>query len=85
MLKRLSICATLIAFGTGSVGAQREETITQKEKQNVTMSKIEVPGADFDIIFITAEFRAGMTDDLQSDPLAYAGLQTRVYLVPKGK
>jgi hypothetical protein len=83
MLKHLSICAALLAFGTGSVGAQQEEKIEQKEKHKVTMSKMEVPGADYDIIFITTESRAGMTDE--PDPLAYAGLQTRVYLVPKGK
>jgi hypothetical protein len=87
MLKYLSICAALIAFGTGSVGAQQEETIAQKEKQKVTMSKMEVPGADFDIIFVTAESRAAVTNDLdsQADPLVYAGLRTRVYLVPKGE
>ena len=57
----------------------------QKEKQKVTTSKMEVPGADYEIIFITTESRAAMTDDHQVDPLAYAGLRTRVYLVPKGE
>jgi hypothetical protein len=87
MLKHLSICAALVSFGTGSVGAQQREAIPQNPHKRVATSKMEVPGADFDIIFVTTEARAGVTDDLDSqpDPLAYAGLRTRVYLVPKGE
>jgi hypothetical protein len=87
VLKHLSICIALIAVATGSLSAQQREAIPQNSHQRVATSKMEVPGADFDIIFVTTESRAGVTDDLDSqpDPLAYAGLRTRVYLVPKGE
>jgi hypothetical protein len=40
MLKHLSICTALIAFGSGSANAQQE----------AVLKRVEVPGAAFDII-----------------------------------
>jgi len=53
MLKHLSICVALIAFGSSSAGAQQREAIFQK---------IEVPGADFDLMLATPKMPAVVID-----------------------
>jgi hypothetical protein len=43
MLKHLSICAALIAFGAGTAAAQQAN-------EDIVMQKLDVPGANFHII-----------------------------------
>ena len=58
MLKQLSICAALIAVGTGSASAQQQEAVLQK---------IAVQGAGFDIILAMPK-PAGATYNLAKSP-----------------
>ena len=83
MFKSLILCATLVAVGTSSVRAQEREN----QPQNVTISKLEVRGADFDIVFVTSEVRPDTPDDrdVLAEGSSYAGLKTRIYLIPKGE
>ena len=53
MLKHLSICVALIAFGIGSASAQQREAILQK---------VEVPGAAFDLMLATPKTPAVIID-----------------------
>lgn len=59
MLKYFTICAALVVFGTGSVNAQQQEAV---------LHKLEVPGADFDIIVAMPKFSAGATIELRGQP-----------------
>ena len=52
MLKYLSICAALTIMGGGSVNAQQ---------QNFVSRSVEVPGADFSIVFVFTKPLAGAT------------------------
>ena len=58
MLKHLSICAALLAFGTGSVNAQQQEAVLQK---------VDVPGAGFDIMLAMPK-PSGVTYNLGNSP-----------------
>lgn len=61
MLKGLSICATLLVLGVSSVSAQQ---------QDIVVRKIEVPGADFDMVVVTPKAGAGTTRSLSDqEPL----------------
>jgi hypothetical protein len=84
MFKYFSIWAALVALGTGSLNAQQSNATPQRPK--VTMSKMELPGADFDIIFATTECPADAScdPDTQSAPPMYGRWRTYVHLVPKG-
>ena len=59
MLKHLSICAMLTAFGLGSLSAQQLEAVLQK---------VEVPGADFEIVLAIPKYPAGALRDLGKSP-----------------
>lgn len=87
MLKYFSIGVTLVALGTGSLNAQQPDAPPQRQRPNVTISKLELPGADFDIVFATAECPADATCEpgSHSDPLQYGRWRTHVHLVPKGE
>ena len=52
MLKYFSICAALTVIGAGSVNAQQ---------QNFVSHSVEVPGADFSIVFVYSKPQAGAT------------------------
>lgn len=43
MLKHLSLCAAFLIFGSGSLHA---------EQQGLVLHKMQVPGAEFDIVFV---------------------------------
>ena len=58
MLKYFSICAALVALGSGSANAQQQEAVLQK---------MEVPGADFDIILAMPK-SPGVTINLGNSP-----------------
>ena len=51
MLKHLSICAALIAFGASAAEAQQAN-------DNLIMHKLDVPGADFHIVVSVAKSQA---------------------------
>jgi hypothetical protein len=55
MLKHLSICAALLALGTVPVAAQLQEAVLQR---------MEVPGADFDIVLAMPKSPPQRMDDL---------------------
>jgi hypothetical protein len=57
MLKYLSICAVLTAFGTGSLSAQQEGVL----------QKVAIPGGDFEIVFAMPK-HPGMLYDLGETP-----------------
>jgi len=54
MLKHLSICAALIAFGAGTAAAQQAN-------EDIVMHKLEVPGADFHIVVSMGKSQARTT------------------------
>jgi len=56
MLKYFSICAMLVAFGTSSLNAQQQDLVLQK---------VEIPGADFVVIFVKSKLRSGTTIDVR--------------------
>jgi hypothetical protein len=60
MFKHLTICATFIAFATGSANAQQQEADLQR---------LTVPGAGFDLIVVTPKVPAA-TYDLGRSPEA---------------
>ena len=55
MLKHLSICVVLTAFGSSSLSAQQHEAVLQK---------MEVPGADFEIVLAVPKYPAAAIHDL---------------------
>lgn len=57
MLKHLSICVVLTALGTGSLNAQQQGTLLQR---------MEVPGANFEIVLAVPKSPAAMHDLGQS-------------------
>jgi hypothetical protein len=59
MLKHLMICAALLALGTASVSAQQQEAVLQR---------IEVPGADFDIVLAMPKSPPRPIHDLSESP-----------------
>jgi hypothetical protein len=61
MLKGFTICATLLVLGIGSVSAQQHDIVVRK---------IEVPGADFDMVVVMSKAGAGITGGLSDqEPL----------------
>ncbi len=86
MLKYIPFCAALLVIGAGSLHAQQQETYPPQQLQGESLTRIEVPGADFDIVFATTEPRAVAVIDGsgQIDPLDAGLWPTRVYQVPKG-
>ena len=58
MLKHLSLCAALLAFGAASANAQQQEAVLQK---------VTVPGATFDIILAMPK-PSGATYNLGNSP-----------------
>ncbi len=60
MLKLLSTCALVVVCGIGSASAQQQDTM---------MQKLEVPGADFDIIVATSPQREVKQLSHESDSL----------------
>ena len=69
MLKYISICAVLVALGTGALNAQQGQ-------QEATLQKVKVPGAGFDIVLAMPKSQTGATFDLGNSPDA-----TIVYLI----
>ena len=59
MLKHLSICVVLTAFGSTSLSAQQYEAVLQK---------MEVPGAGFEIILAAPKYPAAAIHDLGKSP-----------------
>ena len=59
MLKYLSICAALVVLGTGSVNAQQKDPVWQK---------VEVPGADFYIVFAMTKSPVARNNALRGQP-----------------
>lgn len=59
MLKHLSICAALFAFGTAPVAAQQQEAVLQT---------VEVTGASFDIVLAMPKSPARPIYDLSESP-----------------
>jgi hypothetical protein len=87
MLKHFWIGLALVALETGSLSAQQQNAMPEAQPPGVTISKLEVPGADFDIILATVECSADATcePDSQSAPPRYGRWRTHVHLVPKGE
>ncbi len=87
MFKQLSMCAMLLAIGTGSLDAQQQATTRQSEPPRQSLTKIEVPGADFDIVVDTTNLQVGATNETgaQLDPLDVGLWPTHVYLVSRIK
>ena len=80
MLKQFTLCATLIALGSGTLNAQQPTTMQSQEQ----LTRVEVPGADFDLIVATMATSATAATGGQNDPLDAGLWPTRVYRVPKG-
>ncbi len=59
MLKHLSICAALVAFGTATVAAQQQEAVLQR---------VEVTGTGFDIVLAMPKSPARPVYDLSESP-----------------
>jgi hypothetical protein len=59
MLKRLTICLLLTAFGPASLNAQQQGAVLQK---------MEVPGADFEIVVAIPKHPAAAMHDLSKSP-----------------
>ena len=59
MLKYLSICAALVVLGTSSVNAQQKDPVWQK---------VEVPGADFYIVFAMTKSPVSANNALRGVP-----------------
>ena len=65
MLKYFAICAALLVLGIGSVSAQQ---------QDIVVRKMEVPGADFDMVVVMSKAQAGATSGLSGhEPSLVAG------------
>ena len=65
MLKYITVCAVLLVLGTGSVSAQQ---------QDIVVRKMEVPGADFDMVVVMSKAQAGATSGLSGhEPSLVAG------------
>ena len=59
MLKQLSICAAIVVLATGSANAQQSEPVWQK---------LEVPGADFVVVFATTTNPQTANNSLRASP-----------------
>jgi hypothetical protein len=59
MLKHLSICIALTAFGSGSLNAQQ---------QAASLQKMQVPGADFELALAVPKYPAAAAHDLEKSP-----------------
>jgi len=81
MLKFVSIFATLAALGFGMANAQQIQT-AHATQQEPSLTKLEVQGADFDIIICS--IKPGANVDC-GQPEHADQWKTRVYLVPKGE
>jgi hypothetical protein len=69
MLKYISICAALVALGTGALNAQQTQ-------QEASLQKIEVLGAGFDILLAMPKSPAGAPINYGNTPDA-----TVIYLI----
>jgi hypothetical protein len=69
MFKQVWICAALIAFATGSLIAQEQDLVLQK---------VEVSGADFDIVFVMSKSKPPAT-------IALLGLDNPLIVHPIGE
>ncbi len=101
MLKQLSLCAALLVLGSAGINAQQlqQDTVLQKleipgaafgttTRQTLARaaeSRIEVPGADFDLVVTTTGSPTGaaIASGEQKDPLDAGLWPTRVDLVPR--
>jgi hypothetical protein len=59
MLKQLSICAAIVVLATGSANAQQSDPLWQK---------LEVPGADFIVVFATTTNPMASNNSLRASP-----------------
>jgi hypothetical protein len=87
MIKSFAICAALVALGTGSLAAQeRQATQPDQMQGREHLTRVEVPGTDFDLIIAEtiASGGAAIDGNVQSDPLDAGLWPTEVYFVPKG-
>ena len=86
MLKPLWICAAFIILGAPSSHAQQHDT-TLQDLPGQSLTRVEVPGADFDIVVSTtkSQVSAMIKSDGQIDPLDVGLWPTQVYLVPKAE
>ncbi len=86
MLKQLSICAAFVLFGASSSHAQQDNG-TLQDLQGQSLTRIEVPGANFDIVVSTTKSQVSATikSDGQVDPLDVGLWPTQIYLVPKAR
>jgi hypothetical protein len=69
MFKQVWICAALIAFATGPLIAQEQDLVLQK---------VEVSGADFDIVFVMSKSKPPAT-------IALRGLDNPLIVHPIGE
>lgn len=81
MFKYVSTIIMLAAIGTGAANAQ--QTQASLNQNNPLLSKLEIPGADFDIVIAT--IKPGENIDSGSSSARADQWQTRVYLVPKAE
>jgi hypothetical protein len=75
MLKYISICAALVTLGTGSLNAQQAQQAKQVQ-QEAGVQKIEVPGAEFDLLLAMPKSPTGATINYGNAPDA-----TIIYLI----
>lgn len=87
MTTYVSICAVIIVLAMGSLNAQERQIRQQDQPAGETLTKVEVPGADFDIVVATTKSQIGAiaNSGKQLDPLEVGLWPTSVYLVPKGE
>ncbi len=85
MTKYVSIWIALIALAVAPANAQQQDTFQPNDLQRESLTTLEVPGADFDIVFATrySQALAVIDNGRQGDPLDAGLWSTRVYLVPK--
>lgn len=67
MLKYIPICAAFVALGTGSLNAQYAQHV-QQGQQEAALQKVEVPGADFDIVLAMPKSQTGATFNPGNSP-----------------
>jgi len=79
MFKYVSTIIILAAIGTGAANAQQAQASLHQNKPLLT--KLEIPGADFDIVIAT--IKPGENIDPGNSPSRVDQWQTRVYLMPK--
>lgn len=81
MFKYVSTLTMLAALGMGVANAQQAQAPPNQDKPLLT--KLEIPGADFDIVIAT--IKPGENIDPGKSSARADQWQTRVYLVPKAE